>query len=358
MGIDWKTGFEIELLLPRGRTRRDLALRVAERRGGSVRRFFHPQSEPSKAKGTATFENLTAGFEALDGAGRPLARFVDDLTLQADLDRQAAPRPGWYRIVTDDTRLLRLVMQQCDADAPLDQVLLPIAALFGTRLESHPAGMVKVVDDRGVSIAIAAPLPGERERTCEIVTPPLESDQAAILDQLLADARAAGCTLPREGATHIHFDAGALTAAPIIATLVIALSAHGAALKQLVGSNPHCIRLGRWPEALLPLVTTPGFAALDWPAARKALAGVGLSKYCDFNLLNIARENRTKHSFEVRILPAVLAPAPILEAAELFAGLLRWCCAAKGAPRAVPTELVALLRALPLSDQARRRWCS
>lgn len=169
--VGWKTGFEIELLAPRGRSRRDLALRVAERHGGGVARFFHPQSEPSKVKGSPTFENLTPGFEARDRDGRPLARFVDDVTLQAGLARKAAALDGWYRIVSDDTRLLRLVMRQCDPDAPLDRVLSPIAALFGTQPETHASGMVKVADERGVSVAIAAPLPGERERTCEIVTP-------------------------------------------------------------------------------------------------------------------------------------------------------------------------------------------
>jgi hypothetical protein len=352
---NWKTGFEIELLAPRGRSRLDLAERVARRHGGAVRRFFHPQSEPSKVAGKPSFENLTPGFEALDGAGRPIACFVDDMTLQAGLDPNAAPLPGWYRIVTDDRRLLRLIMRHCNAAEPIDRALAPVAGLFGTAPDVHPSGMVKVTDDRGASVAIAAPLPGERERTCEIVTPPLADDQEAALEFVLGEARAAGCTLPREGATHVHFDAAPLMSAPAIVNLVTALARHGAELKRLVGTNPHCIRLGKWPDRLLALVASASFAALDWPAARQALADVGLTKYCDFNLLNLANADRAKHTFEVRVLPASLDAQPIIEAAELFAALLRWCTDPPGEIRRIPENPNALIAALPLPAGAQAR---
>ena len=353
---NWKAGFEIELLAPRGRSRLDVAERVARRQGGTVRRFFHPQSEPSKVAGKPSFENLTPGFEALDGAERPIARFVDDMTLQAGLDPNAAPLPGWYRIVTDDRRLLRLILRHCDATEPIDRALAPIAGLFGTAPDVHPSGMVKVTDDRGASVAIAAPLPGERERTCEIVTPPLADAQEAALELLLGEARAAGCTLPREGATHIHFDAAPLTSARAVVNLVNALARHGEALKRLVGTNPHCIRLGRWPDRLLALVASPGFAALDWPAARQALGDVGLTKYCDFNLLNLANADPAKHTFEVRVLPASLDAAPIIAAASLFAALLHWCAAPAAGIRRIPDDPQAMIAALPLSPQAQAIW--
>jgi Putative amidoligase enzyme len=144
-------------------------------------------------------------------------------------------------------------------------------------------------------------LPGERERPCEIVTPPLGNDQDALLGALLAEARTAGFSLPLEGATHIHFDAGPPTSAGAITNLVGTLTLHGDALKRLVGTNPNCIRLGKWPDKLPALVVSPGFAALDWPAARKALSTVGLEKYCDSNLLNIATANRAKHTFATRL---------------------------------------------------------
>ena len=355
MSPPWKAGFEIELLAPRSQSRADLALRVAWLQGSSVRRFFHPQQEPSKVPGKPKFHNITHGFEALDSFGRPLAWFVDDVTLQAGLDHSAAPLAGWYRIVTDDGRLLRLLIRLCDPDAPLDRVLSPIAALFATTAYAHPSGMVKVSDNRGATVAIAAALPGERERACEIVTPPLGDERGALLGLLLSEARTAGFSVPLEGATHIHFDAGPLLSAGAIANLVRALSVHGDALKRLVSTNPNCIRLGRWPDALYTLVESPGFAALDWPNAQQALATVGLQKYCDFNLLNIATRNSAKHTFEVRVLPASLNPEPILDAADLFASILRWCIERPGV-RPVPKDLAGLLVSLPLTQNARAHW--
>lgn len=352
----WKTGFEIELMAPRGASRADLARAVAAKHGGSVRRVFHQQAEPSKAGGRPVFKNLTLGFEALDAEGALIARFVDDLTLQADCEREVAPKPGWHRIVADDARLLRLVERQCDAEAPLERVLEPLADLFGTPLERHPSGMVRVVDDRGQSVALGAPLPGERERPCEIVTPPLARDHEIVLSQLLEDARALGFTAPREGATHIHFDAAPLCSAPVIARLMRVLARHGEGLKRLVGSNPHCVRLGPWPQAALDLAHSEAFRAMDWEQARAALAETRLSKYCDYNLLNLARADRAKHTFEVRVLPTFLEPAPILEAAALFEALLVWCCETASDQAVFPDALSGLIAALPLAPAARAEW--
>src|SRR5688572_31097924 len=99
-------GFEIELLAPVGRSRKDLAVALAEDVGGEIRRCFYPQSEPSLVPNTPVFHNLVLGYDAYDREGRRYARCVDDLTLQADLDRNAAAKDGWYRIVSDDSRLL------------------------------------------------------------------------------------------------------------------------------------------------------------------------------------------------------------------------------------------------------------
>ncbi len=352
--LSWKMGFEIELMAPPGRTRADLARRVARRWGGTVRPFFHPQSEPG-AGGRPVFENLTPGFEVIDLEGRRLASFVDDLTLRHGLNRSAPPRPGWRRIVADDGRLLQLVIGHCDPTSTSPEGLAPLAALFGTELERHPSGMARVVDARGVSVAVGAPLPGERERPCEIVTAPIEADHARVLAELLEDARAEGFGVPLEGATHIHFDAAPLRSARVLARLVRILWAHGEALKALVGVNPNCVRLGRWPGALIDLVGGDAFAAFDWPRARAALRELELTKYCDFNIINIVRDNPSKPTFEVRVLPSVLWPRPILEAAALFEALLRECRDADPAAETPPT-VATLIQVLPLSEPLRRVW--
>jgi hypothetical protein len=159
-----------------------------------------------------------------------------------------------------------------------------------------------------------------------------------------------------EGATHIHFDAERLQSAAAIANLVGVLSLHGEEIKRLLGTNPHCIRLGGWPDELRALTASPAFAALDWPAAREAVAQIGLGKYCDFNLANIVSRKRTKHTFEVRILPPSLEPEPILDAAELFTALLRWCVEQPPGISGIPNDLAGLLAVIPLAPRARARF--
>jgi len=354
--ISWKTGFEIELMMPRGASRADLAARVAARHGGRVERFFHPQSEPSKVAGKPSFENLTLGFRALDAEGVPVASFVDDLTLQAGLQKTAPPRPGWYRIVSDDGRLLQLMMRHGDARCELETALTPLAALFGTQMEHHDGGMIRVVDERKVSVAIGAPLPGERERPCEIVTVPIGERHGEILSGLMADAIAENCTIPSESATHVHFDAAPLANAGAVAALVRVLWKHGDALKRLVGFNPNCVRLGRWPEALPALTETEAFRTLDWTAAQAELMKTGLTKYCDYNLLNFVSDNARKFTFELRVLPTSMSVEPVLFAAALFEAILRWAISPGAAEAPLPGSLGGLIGALDLAEDVERHW--
>ena len=355
MTLDWKTGFEIELMAPPGLSRRDLAETTAARVSGTVERFFHPQSEPSAVEGRPVFENLTPGFRVRDGEGGWVASFVDDLTLQRDLDRERAALPGWRRIVADDGRLLRLVERHCDPGAADDRTLEPLATLFGTEAQRHEAGMVRVVDANGRSVAIDAPLPGERERPCEIVTAPIEADHAAVLARLLGEAQALGFTIPVEGATHVHFDASPLCSARAVTGLVEVWTRHGAALKRLVGVNPRCVRLGDWPSGLAELAGSEAFQALDWDEAKAALGAAGLIKYCDLNLANLLTGRPEKHTVEVRVLPALLEAEPMMAAAALFEGVLGWC-RDRAPGEAAPRSLVDLLIQSPMDETARVRW--
>lgn len=346
-------------MAPRGRSRLDLASALAGPQG-SVERFFHPQSEPSKVPGTPVFDNLTPGFVARDALGVEVARCVDDLTLQHNLDRNAAPQPGWIRIVSDDGRLLRLVERTCDAAAPLEAVLDPIVALFGGELTEGPGGMRRAADATGAPIAIAAPLPGERERPCELITPPIDADLSARLEALLGPARALGFTVPREAAVHLHFEAAPLRSAGAVRALVALWTTWGPTLRWLVGVNPWCRRLGPWPEKLHAVVQDPGFADLPWEAARSRLEGVGLSKYCDLNLKNMVHEVPGKPTVEVRVLPGAREARPIVEGALLFEALLRLALQQEAAPSEVDSagrrSAERLLWALPLDTAARETW--
>jgi hypothetical protein len=320
--IKRRLGVEIELLAPRGKSRHDLARAIARHCGGSLKRIFYPQSEVSKVPGQPVFLNLVLGFEVRDHNGRWVATCVDDLTLQSDLVKSTPPRTGWYRILSDDARLLNLVSAQADPAQPLEHVLDPVARLFGTEPESGPNGMIRVVDKQGTPVAMAAPLPGERERPCELITAPMDSDHQVQLETLLSLARDLNFQIPAEGATHLHFDGQKLQEARVLANLVLILQKHGAALKERVGVNPQCRRLGVWPVELAEIVSEPSFRDLNWTQVKERLTRLALTKYCDFNIVNLLKPRPDKLTFEVRILPVSLQADPILKWAKLFENVL------------------------------------
>jgi hypothetical protein len=315
-------GLEIELIAPPGSSRQRLAEAIAQGHGGRVNRIFYPQSEPSQIPGTPILENLTLGFEVLDAQHQVIAWCVDDLTLQADCDRTAPPQPGWYRIVGDDIRLMQIVSHLTEATLPLSEVLQPVAKTLGLELQPGPEGMVKLAADQGSPIALAAMLPGERERPCELITPPLTAAQLPQVAGYLQIARQLNFYAPVEGATHLHFDAASLCSAPVIRNLVNLLWAFGPTLKELVNSNPRCQRLGPWPPELITLVQDSDWCSLPWPAASDRLKTIPLTKYCDFNLKNLVYAPRHKHTLEIRILPVYLDLPPLLEVISLMADLI------------------------------------
>ncbi|MBE9138962.1 amidoligase family protein [Nodosilinea sp. LEGE 07088] len=323
MMLPGKVGLEIELMAPRGSSRQALAEAIALASEGSVSRIFYPQSEPSQIPGTPVLENLTLGFEARDAQHQAIAWCVDDLTLQADCDRTCPAQPGWYRIVGDDIRLMQIVGRLTDANLPLTEVLQPVAQTLGLELDQGPEGMVKLTDDLGPPIAVAAPLPGERERPCELITPPLTAEQLPQLGRYLDLARQLNFFAPTEGATHLHFDGPPLCSAPAIRNLVNLLWTYGPTLKWWMGTNSRCQRLGQWPLDLLALVQDPDWEALPWEQARERLKTIPLTKYCDFNLKNLVYAPRHKHTFEIRILPVYLELPPLMEAIEVMAGVVR-----------------------------------
>lgn len=320
--ISWKCGYEIELLAPQGSSRLDLAKAIAANSGGTTAPCFHPQAELSDVEGSPVFENLTLGYDAFDQQGNLLARCADDLTLQQDLEPNTAPKAGWYRIAGDDPRFLRLIMRHADPAAPLNEILNPVAKLFGTTPEHLPEGMVRLADSHNASIAIAAPLPGERQRPCEIITPPISKNHFQTLENLLAPARQLSFTIPTEAALHIHFDGEKLCNAKVLSSLIEDLHLHGESLKALVSPNPNCRRLGQWPVQLLAITQTDHFRSLDWQSVRDHLSDIGLTKFCDFNITNLIHRPPNKHTFEVRILPVSLMPEPIIHATALFEAVL------------------------------------
>ncbi len=321
-----RVGVELELLAPRGRSRRELA-EVLAGPGGSVQVHLLPDSEPSKVPGTPVFDSLTLGFVARDALGRPVARCVDDLTLQADLDHEAAPKPGWWRVLSDDRRILHLARRHARPGQGLVGVMQPLAELFGPALDRLDGGVLRVRDPDGRPVALGAPLPGERERPCEVVTPPLPAGSAEelheALEALLGPARELGFTVPVEAAVHVHFDAAPFRSPAVLQQVVRRWTAEALDMRARFGTNPRCRRLGGWQPALHEVVEAPDFAGLPWSLARERLEAVGLSKYVDLNLKNAVHAVPGKETVEVRILPGSIHAEPVVQAVTELAQWFR-----------------------------------
>ena len=349
-----RIGFEIELLSPAGADRRTLAAPVSRAQGGRVGRFFHTDSEPSLVPGMGHFWHLTPGFTARDESGEPLASFVDDITIVADLRRDAKPgteapvrRPGdehSYRILSDDGRLLRLVADRTNPDTPFRRVLDDVADLFGTTVET--VGSVRRLRDRaGASIAMATSLAMGRERPCEIVTPPLIRGHEAALETLLHPARELGFTVPVEAAVHLHFDGAPYRSVEAFSNLVRLFGHWRDALHVALATNPACTRLRALPPALLDVVEKREAVDLSeserWSRLQAAAKATGLTKYFDINLTALLTDKPPRDTVEVRILPGSLDATDIIRRAALIEALLARCRQADPIPRPTRADPVA-----------------
>lgn len=328
-----RIGFELELLAPPGRSRETLALALAAEWNGSVRKTFYAGTEPSKVPGKPVFYNLTPGFEVRDSCGGLRCTLVDDVTIRADLNSRAVPGDGWYRIVSDDSRLLRLVSLHCDAAAPLSECLKPFADIFNGRVDVSDDGYVSVLDAAGASLAIGAPQGGERERPCEIVTALIAADHQLRLEEILGPARQLGFTVPREAAVHLHFDGPPLRNPHAMRNLVRYVYPRQALLRWLLGTNEECRGLGWMPPELAEAVESDGFVDAGWQSACAHLQQLRLSKYADLNLANLLHPTAGKDTIEWRMLPGAVNAEPVVAKARILAAVLRRALQADDVPR-------------------------
>jgi hypothetical protein len=315
-----RTGFELELLAPRGSTRRTLADALAEGCGGRVWPVWHHDSEPAPVPHLGgRFLHLTQGFEVIEPSGDLLCTLVDDVTILTGLDPTAAAPPGWHRLLTDDPRLQRLLARVSDPGGPLDTALDGAAALWGEATERH--GTVWRLESAGATIALATPSGGERERPCEIITPPLAEGHAAALERLLGPARALGFTVPDEAAVHLHLDGEPFRDARALANVVRLFGHWREPLRQLLGTNPRCRRLAPLPaELVATVVGTPSRGQL-----REAAVRGGLTKFFDVNLTQLLRDDPLRDTLEIRILPGTLAADEVIRPANAVEALLERC---------------------------------
>lgn len=98
-----RSGFELELMAPVGKSRFDLARALARRIGGTVlcgNKFYSEQ----KTEEGKLINQLTPAFRVYSNDGRLWATLVDDNTLRSDVDNAAAAKPKWQRALLDDVR--------------------------------------------------------------------------------------------------------------------------------------------------------------------------------------------------------------------------------------------------------------
>lgn len=339
-GLRRRIGFEIELMAPPGRSRRSLAYDLAGRIGGRIRPVWHHDSEPSLVPGLGRFLHLTQGFEVLRADGSQLCTLVDDITLRDGLAPRTPAPPGWYRVLSDDPRLLSLLAAQCDPGAPLDKVLDPVAALWGVEIQPV-ADVIRLDDPSGATVALAAPQGAERERPCEIVTPPLASGHAEALEDLLAPARELGFTVPNEAAVHLHLDGAPFRPPRTLANVVLLFAHYRDALRELLQTNPACRRLAPLPE---PLVTAAGAATPQTDDLRKAATDGALTKYFDVNLTQLLTDTPPlRDTLEIRILPGAITADEIIHRAALVELLLDRCEDPEPFPVAPTGDVSALM---------------
>lgn len=307
-----QAGFEVELVAPVGSSRLTLAKHLAAECGGTVHPVFHHDTEPSLVKGRPVFHHLSRGYEVVDRGGALQCRLVDDMTIQSDLDPSCGPEPDSYRVLSDEPRLLRLVEQLADPAADSGRVLEPVADVFGVQVDRLDGRKFRLDDNSGSTVAMVAPQGGQRERVCEVITPPLSANHHRRLEQLLAPARSLGFFVPVEAAVHVHLDAGPFRSAAALRKLVRVFSNDRDQLWKVVGTNAHCRRLGALPDELTAGVAEAGFDNKPWNEVAAWLRSLPLTKFSDCNLTSLGAIRPRLDTVEIRILPGSIAAEPIL----------------------------------------------
>jgi hypothetical protein len=331
--LNRRTGFELELMAPAGLSRHTLALDLADRYGGRVQPVWHHDSEPSLVPGLGRFLHLTQGFEVRRADDTLLCTLVDDVTLLDGLDPRTPAPPGWFRILSDDPRLLSLIAAHSDPAGTLPTALDAVAKLWEAEVVPI-ADVFSLSDPGGATIALAAPQGAERERPCEIITPPLSAGHGAALEELLGPARELGFTVPNEAAVHMHLD-GAPFRQPRALANVIRLFAHWREpLRLLLQTNPACRRLAPLPEQLVRAADgDPSYEDLQ----RAATEG-RLTKWFDVNLTQLLKPDPLRDTIEIRILPGMIETADVMNRAGLVELLLDRCGQPEPFP-AAPADL-------------------
>ncbi len=316
-GPDSLTGVELELLAPKGRSRRDLAQALADLWQGGLRYGLKYSSEGLVADGRAVC-TLTPAFTVVDQTGRDRVTIVDDTTIRFDLDGDQPTPAGWYRVVMDDVRLALLAERVSHAQTLEPQaVLAPLIELFGGYIGA-PGDQTSSVEHRRITdaydqpLAVIAPLPGERDRVAEVVTVPLRREERSeVLTQIIQTANELEFAVPTEAALHLHFDAAPWQSTAALGALLRRTESDRDELRQRFAVNPRCRGVGPQPTDVQRVLSQ---AKDDLPFATfaAAIAIAGASRYCDVNILGVVERHPRHPTVEYRALSMTLEAGVLL----------------------------------------------
>ncbi len=320
-GPESRTGFELELLAPRGASRLGLAEALAAAHRGRVLRGFKLLSDALNRQGQVVpCCELVPAFRVLAPSGAPLFTLVDDFSIQAELDFLQLPVAGAWRLVMDEPRLAAWVERTCWAESPDREVLLrPLLDTFSASLGEDGKGprcrpgQRLIRDPQGEVLAVSVPYGSERERVCEVVTQPLRRDEReAALRLVLQTAQRLGYELPSEAGLHAHLDAGPWQTGARVRALLLGYASHREELLRALAPNPRsALWRGPPPERMVELArsrTPDSFEELA-----PLLLAAGAAKRQDLNLLGVLRDRHRQPTLELRILPMEWSAEAILE---------------------------------------------
>jgi hypothetical protein len=318
-----KCGFELELIAPDGESRASIAAHLAEVHSCTVGSYFHRESDlwPGDPA-SKSFHCLTRAFLLENDAGWQL-KVANDMTIGRQIDLETSVSGDWYHILSDDIRIVDLIHTHCNAVDKTEEVLLPMAGLFGTQLQRED-DIIKVVGPRSSLVCAAHARFSDRSRICEIITAPITRGHRQRLVSIIGATREMGCQIPLEAAFHIHFDgADFLDTRPFL-RLIRYFHAWSGILRALIPPNPNCIRLGGYEDCVVEYAFDRDNDRRSWAETVASMKKLRAVKYCDFNFVNLLSARPEKTTVEIRTIPMTFDVDALLAATELFHGFLQF----------------------------------
>lgn len=313
---DSRTGFELELLAPEGRSRFTLAEELARRFHGRVEHGFKYASAGRTPEGQPVCE-LSPAWRVVRPDGSVVASLVEDLTIREGV---TASGPGvGTKLLMDDVRLAMWAESKSWVESPRF-LLNALCSTFNGILDERV-----VRDPWGQALAVVVPSDAGRERVCEIVTSPLlRHERRDVVKALMEVALGQGFRIPVEAALHAHLDRGPWMETARLKRLILALSSEREALQAALQPNPRCTQVGPFPADVVR-VATEAPDDLPFGAFCAALEMAGLKRALDFNLLGVVRKFPKHPTIEVRCLRMQENPDAMVDDVERVEQVIARC---------------------------------